>query len=776
MEGGSASRNQGEGPILQQNINFALPTLDLLEQSGELEFLNCAICYDQMEQIACILSEPDASGQVCTHNFCMDCIREHRARSDKCPICRRKILNVVINRMAMELLSHNQQERRHLKEQTNNIQTLSNQIEAAKQRLNRMIDSGSGSSAGDSSSSGAQQREDAMNALEELIGGLEEQLEAAKRQKEEETKRLLQTMESEQQRLIELEQEKENYKQKYEQMVKEQKQAEARRRAESEASHRRMVMEQQQRDEQRTNPSPSSPPSSSSYSSIFGLGKSLWTGAADYVPSVSGWSASLTSPLSYFTGWGGLYSSSTVALGPLVRKPEEYKLCERRGIRKDSPVWKAIELATNTEVAVKRVELNPSSASTSSASASPSSSSPSCAPSSTSSLDFNAYSFLGGSTTHLIFREAMLLHTLNHPNILKLKGVIKDTTMSFASSFSSSYLASSATSSSSASSSGPFYFYVLPFVKYDLEYMTSATRLNLKQIRHIIFQLVLTLNYLHSADIVHRDIKPTSLLIDAQCKIFLCSFSSARSLFCPSSSSSTKPLYLDALPSMVYLGYRAPEIILAAGHLQPTPKDWKAADVWSCGCVFGQLLMRGRPLFGGSGPDRTLKSILSLEECRDSLGEMPSRFVTLNTSVALEEEPTRSLRSLLVQTASSASSSPMSPSSSFIGSFPASPTSSFSSPPSLSTPSSPSSPSSTSSSSMEEADVYEAALDLLKHMLQFDPEARITARQALDHPFFAPFDAVRRKKKKLRHCSIPKELFTDDKIPAFLQEFCAGLI
>jgi serine/threonine protein kinase len=48
------------------------------------------------------------------------------------------------------------------------------------------------------------------------------------------------------------------------------------------------------------------------------------------------------------------------------------------------------------------------------------------------------------------------------------------------------------------------------------------------------------------------------------------------------------------LPTSSYLGYRAPEIILTAPHLQKSlsEDDWKAADVWSCGCIFAQLLFK----------------------------------------------------------------------------------------------------------------------------------------------------------------------------------------
>lgn len=57
---------------------------------------------------------------------------------------------------------------------------------------------------------------------------------------------------------------------------------------------------------------------------------------------------------------------------------------------------------------------------------------------------------------------------------------------------------------------------ILNFVEYDLQYLLSE-KLTLKikpsQIRFIMYQLFSALYYLHSADCVHRDIKPTSILL-----------------------------------------------------------------------------------------------------------------------------------------------------------------------------------------------------------------------------------------------------------------------
>jgi serine/threonine protein kinase len=59
-------------------------------------------------------------------------------------------------------------------------------------------------------------------------------------------------------------------------------------------------------------------------------------------------------------------------------------------------------------------------------------------------------------------------------------------------------------------------FLILPFVEFDLEYLLSdqiSFKIKAPQIRIIMYQLLSALYYLHSAELVHRDIKPTSVLL-----------------------------------------------------------------------------------------------------------------------------------------------------------------------------------------------------------------------------------------------------------------------
>lgn len=87
--------------------------------------------------------------------------------------------------------------------------------------------------------------------------------------------------------------------------------------------------------------------------------------------------------------------------------------------------------------------------------------------------------------------------------------------------------------------------------------------------------------FCHSHRILHRDIKPQNLLIDRHGVIKLADFGLARAFDVP-----LRPYTHE----VVTLWYRAPEILLGARSYAC------AVDLWSVGCIFGEMMTR-RPLF-----------------------------------------------------------------------------------------------------------------------------------------------------------------------------------
>lgn len=91
---------------------------------------------------------------------------------------------------------------------------------------------------------------------------------------------------------------------------------------------------------------------------------------------------------------------------------------------------------------------------------------------------------------------------------------------------------------------------------------------------YIFYQLANALKYLHSAELIHRDIKPTNILVNETCEAKLCDFGLIRSV----ARDSTKETLI-MTEKVATRWYRAPEILLGSKNYG------KAVDIWSIGCV-----------------------------------------------------------------------------------------------------------------------------------------------------------------------------------------------
>uniref|UniRef100_A0AAR2KIX9 Protein kinase domain-containing protein n=1 Tax=Pygocentrus nattereri TaxID=42514 RepID=A0AAR2KIX9_PYGNA len=103
------------------------------------------------------------------------------------------------------------------------------------------------------------------------------------------------------------------------------------------------------------------------------------------------------------------------------------------------------------------------------------------------------------------------------------------------------------------------------------------------KVRNYIYQLIKAIHWCHKNDIVHRDIKPENLLISSEDVLKLCDFGFARDL-----SEGTDANYTEYVATR---WYRSPELLLGAPY-------GKAVDMWSVGCILGEL-SDGQPLFPG---------------------------------------------------------------------------------------------------------------------------------------------------------------------------------
>jgi serine/threonine protein kinase len=129
------------------------------------------------------------------------------------------------------------------------------------------------------------------------------------------------------------------------------------------------------------------------------------------------------------------------------------------------------------------------------------------------------------------------------------------------------------------------------------------------QIRYLAQQLLLAVHCMHSCGIVHRDIKPQNVLVNADCTLRLCDFGMARPL-----SGQDKFLWSDYVTTR---WYRAPEMCVNNRLAEYTT----ASDMWSVGCVIAEMLLGGRALFPGKSSEHQRSLITTM------LGPAPSGYL-----------------------------------------------------------------------------------------------------------------------------------------------------
>ncbi|KAK1364310.1 Mitogen-activated protein kinase [Heracleum sosnowskyi] len=247
-------------------------------------------------------------------------------------------------------------------------------------------------------------------------------------------------------------------------------------------------------------------------------------------------------------------------------------------------------------------------------------------------------------------REIKLLRHMDHANVIAVKDIIRPPQKE---SFNDVYI-------------------VYELMDMDLhQIIRSHQQLTDNHCRYLLYQLLRGLKYIHSANVLHRDLKPSNLLLNANCDLKIGDFGLARTAS-----------HTDFMTGYVVTRwYRAPELLLNCSEYTA------AVDIWSVGCILGEILTR-QPLFPGEHYLHQMRLITELIGSPDdaSLGFLRSDHGQRNLS---------QLPRCIKQPFSTI--------------FP---------------------------------NTSPGAVDLLEKMLIFDPHRRITVDDALLHPYLAPLHDI----------------------------------
>lgn len=191
------------------------------------------------------------------------------------------------------------------------------------------------------------------------------------------------------------------------------------------------------------------------------------------------------------------------------------------------------------------------------------------------------------------YREVMFLVELRgHENIISLRNVIN------------------------AQNNKDLYL-VFDYMETDLHHVIRANILQEIHKQYIIYQLLKALKFMHSAELIHRDLKPANILIDSDCNIKVADFGLARSIACQTDDTNFK-----LTDYVATRWYRAPEILLGSTTYS------KAVDMWSVGCILGELIV-GKPIFPGSSTLNQIERVLELtgKPSQDDIDSIKSQHV-----------------------------------------------------------------------------------------------------------------------------------------------------
>lgn len=129
--------------------------------------------------------------------------------------------------------------------------------------------------------------------------------------------------------------------------------------------------------------------------------------------------------------------------------------------------------------------------------------------------------------------------------------------------------------------------------------LRSAQMLSDDHCQFFLYQMLRGMKYVHSAQVIHRDLKPRNLLVNSNCDLKICDFGLARVHF------SDKEWVCPMTEYVCTRWYRAPEVLCSW-------TDYSGAiDIWSIGCILAEMHKR-TPLYPGHNTQHQLDLIIGL--------------------------------------------------------------------------------------------------------------------------------------------------------------------
>ncbi|WVQ94722.1 hypothetical protein IAU59_001802 [Kwoniella sp. CBS 9459] len=177
-------------------------------------------------------------------------------------------------------------------------------------------------------------------------------------------------------------------------------------------------------------------------------------------------------------------------------------------------------------------------------------------------------------------REIKILKSLNHPNVVPILNMVVERKII-----------------GDRSNRGEV-FMVFPYMDHDLCGLLGNKdfRPTHSMAKLLMKQILEGMAYIHANNFIHRDIKTANILVDKHGQVMIADFGLARTW---THDAAMPPHLANEYTNMVVTRwYRAPELLLGDTHYGP------AVDMWSLGCVLGEMYHRHPILAGESDRDQ----------------------------------------------------------------------------------------------------------------------------------------------------------------------------
>lgn len=248
-------------------------------------------------------------------------------------------------------------------------------------------------------------------------------------------------------------------------------------------------------------------------------------------------------------------------------------------------------------------------------------------------------------TPSTAIREISLMKELKHPNIVRLYDVIH-----------------------TENKLNLVFEYMDKDLKKYMDMHGVKGALDPPTVKSFMYQLLKGVQFCHENRVLHRDLKPQNLLINARGQLKLGDFGLARAFGIPVNTFSNE---------VVTLWYRAPDVLLGSRTYSTS------IDIWSAGCILAEMFT-GRPLFAGNSNDDQLQRIFKIMGTPNP-HTWPNIAALPNYNPNFPQYQAQDLRAIVPQ-------------------------------------------------------IDPVGLDLLQGLLRMVPDDRVSAQQALQHPWFAEFN------------------------------------